>query len=233
MIPVRLTCLAAVAVVAASSQPARAQWLLNFSTAETLGPGQIGFIAGTGGQVTSAGAPAKTSYTPFLAHAGIRIGLADRLDIGYRLVTVPLPYSSVGPSLGSAIDAKVRLTPSGATWHVAVIAGGGISYLKISNQDRTAWSPGGALTLSHAMAAGWTFVANGRYSYTEIPSAAGGSTENHVHAIGGSVASRITATSSVSVVPEIGVFALRGAVSGRTTDGVGLQYGVVLSARLH
>ncbi|HSN28331.1 MAG TPA: hypothetical protein VLT45_18725 [Kofleriaceae bacterium] len=74
----------------------------------------------------------------------MRVGLLDRLDVGYRLVTVPLPYSSVGPSLGSAADLKLRVTPDDSQLRVAVIAGGGVSYLHISGKDRFAWSPGGA-----------------------------------------------------------------------------------------
>lgn len=80
--------------------PARAFWLLGFSTADTLPSGHVGFIAGTGGQFSDVGHPKETSFTPFLPHAGIRLGLTERIDVGYRLTQVALPFSSVGPSLG-------------------------------------------------------------------------------------------------------------------------------------
>ena len=67
---------------------ANAFWLLNFQTAPTLAPGAIGFIGGTGGQFTSVGSPASNSFTPFLAHAGIRVGLADSLDVGYSYLLI-------------------------------------------------------------------------------------------------------------------------------------------------
>ncbi|RTL48838.1 MAG: hypothetical protein EKK39_11890 [Sphingobacteriales bacterium] len=117
---------------------AHAQWVLNFGTAATVQPKDFVFISGTGGQVTFIKNPATTNFTPFLAHAGLRLGISKNLDIGYRLCTVPLPWSTIGPTLSSAIDAKLRLTNATAPYQIAVIAGGGYAYLKILNNHKSA-----------------------------------------------------------------------------------------------
>ncbi len=214
------------------SARSEAFWVLNFSTGQTLAPGQVAFIGGTGGQLTFIGEPSKVSFTPFLAHAGIRIGLFDRLDIGYRLVTVPLPYNSVGPTLGAASDLKFRFTPEGSSWHAALIAGGAFAYLHVADQDRTAWSPGADLILSHTLSNGWVPAVNARYVFTAIPSAPGGAQQNHVHAFGGSASLKIGLTRTVSVIPELGVFRFDGAIGGVPESGWGGQYGAVLSAAI-
>lgn len=211
-------------------RPASAFWVLNFSTADTLAPGQVGFIGGTGGQLTTVGEPAKLSYTPFLAHAGIRVGLIDRLDIGYRLVTVPLPYNTAGPSLGAAADAKVRLTPKESRWQVSLIAGGAIAYLRLSGENRTAFSPGGDVVVSRTLATALTVAANARYVFAAIPSAPGGASANQVQVFGGSVALRIGLTQTVSIIPEMGLFRFEGELGNVESDGWGTQYGAVLSA---
>ena len=116
----RVRTLAAIAVVLAAClafpSRGRAFWLLGFSSADTLPPATFGVIAGTGGQLSETGDPAKTSFTPFLPHAGFRVGIADGLDVGYRLTQVALPFSSVGPTLGGEIDVRYRLTPANSEW---------------------------------------------------------------------------------------------------------------------
>lgn len=211
---------------------ANAFWLLNFQTAATMPTGALGFIGGTGGQFTSVGSPANSSFTPFLAHAGIRYGLSDHVDIGYRLCTVPLPYSSAGPSLGAEIDIKVRLMPTSSAWQVSLVGGIGYSYLLISDQTKNAWSPGIDLILTHPISEGLDLSWNARYVYTAIPSASGGSGANNVQARGGSMGIRIALTSNVSLLPEIGIFDFVGSLSDKSLNGWGAQYGAVLSARL-
>jgi hypothetical protein len=222
----------AVAALTLFPTPAGAFWLLGFSTADTLPPGAVGAIAGTGGQYSRVGSPAASSFTPFLAHAGFRLGVTDGFDVGYRLVQVPLPFSSVGPSLGSEIDGRVRLTSPGAPWQVAAVAGVAYSYLELSGVSKNAWSPGADLMLSHAFSPRYTLISELRYVYTEITDAPGGAVGNHLHAAGGDVGARIMLTPSVSLIPEVGLFDFSGNLGGRTANGFGAQYGVVLSYRL-
>jgi hypothetical protein len=208
---------------------ARAFWVLNFSTGQTLDPGRIGFIGGTGGQLTVVGEPLRLSYTPFLAHAGIRVGLFDGVDVGYRMVTVPLPWTSVGPTLGAASDLKVRLTHESSPWQVAIIGGGAFAYLRVFNDDHLAWSPGADLIITRVVSDSLSVSGNARYVFTAIPSAPGGIGANSLHAFGPSVGMRIGLTGTVSVHPEIGVFRFIGEIGGIQSDGIGMQYGAVLS----
>ncbi len=211
---------------------AQAFWLLNFQTASTLPPKGIGFIGGTGGQYTSVGNPPKASFTPFLAHAGIRYGLTDGLDVGYRLCTVPLPYASVGPSLGSEVDFKLRLLPTKSSWQMGLIGGVGYANLLISGDTKDAWAPGADLVVTHSISKNFDLNLNARYVDTLIASGPGGSNDNNVQSFGGSVGARFTLTDSVSAMPEVGLFDFQGKMIGVTADGWGLQYGAVLSARI-
>ncbi len=212
--------------------PAKAFWLLGFSNAFTLSPGSIGFIGGTGGQLTGVGAPALWSYTPFLAHAGIRVGIAKRIDWGYRLCTVAMPYSSAGPTLGAETDFKVRVTPDSSKWQVAVVGGGAYSYLALAGRSRNAWAPGVALILSHSLSKRVIASINARYVYTAIPSAEGGSLKNNLTAAGGSFNLGFKINDYTSIIPEAGVFDFRGNLNGAPMNGVGLQYGIIISARI-
>lgn len=225
-----LGALATLAALLLTSSRAQAFWVLNFSTGQTLDPGRVGFIGGTGGQVTAVGEPLRLSYTPFLAHAGIRVGLFDGVDLGYRMVTVPLPWTAVGPTLGAASDVKIRLTHKASPWQVAVIGGGAFAYLRVFDVDRLAWSPGADLVVTRVLSDALSISVNARYVFTAIPTAPGGLRDNSLHAFGSSVGMRIGLTRTVSVLPEIGVFRFLGAISGAENDGVAMQYGAVLSA---
>ena len=218
-------------LLAAASCPSAAfagSWLLGFAPAETVAPGSYAAIAGTGGQWSSVGEPRHDSFTPFLAHAGIRTGLADSWDVGYRLATVALPYSSVGPSLGAEIDVKHRLTDKGDPWQVAVLAGVGYAYLDIQGQSRNAWSPGVDMIVSHQVTPGYTAFADLRYVYTEIPSANGGASANHFQAFGPGAGVKIKLRENISITPEIGVFNFNGSIANQKANGIGFQYGAVL-----
>ena len=221
-----------VAVPVMFAPKAQGFWLLNFQTAPTLPPKAIAFIGGTGGQYTNVGSPAKSSFTPFLAHAGIRYGLTHNLDIGYRLCTVPLPYSSVGPSLGSEVDFKLRLLQARSAWQAGLIGGVGYANLLISGDTKDAWAPGIDLVVTHSISKHLDLNWNARYVDTLIASGPGGSGQNNVQAFGGSVGARFALTNSVSVLPEVGLFEFQGKMVGVTANGWGLQYGAVLSARL-
>ena len=211
-----------------SSAAFAGSWLLGFSPAETVAPGLYSAIAGTGGQWSSVGEPRHDRFTPFLAHAGVRTGLTDSWDVGYRLATVALPYSSVGPSLGAEIDVKHRLTDKGNPWQVAVLAGVGYAYLDIQGQSKNAWSPGVDMIVSHQVTPGYTAFADLRYVYTEIPSANGGASANHFQAYGPGAGVKIKLKENISITPEIGVFNFNGSIASQKTNGIGIQYGVVL-----
>lgn len=224
-----LRAVLAAASLLALARPAPAFWLLGFSPAPTLPGGSFGFISGTGGQFTRVGDPEKSSLTPALAHAGFRLGLTDRLDAGYRLCTVPLPYSSVGPSLGSELDAKLLLTEPYNPWQAALVVGGAYADLVVAGQAKTAWSPGADLVFSRDAGRGRTPFLELRYVYTEIPSAPGGSADNHVQAFGPAAGVKLTLTPQLSLIPELGLFDFIGRLSGQKADGWGLQIGAVLS----
>jgi len=231
----RLRSLATIAVVLGTFQAfpsrTRAFWLLGFSSADTLPPGTIGAIAGTGGQLTEVGDPGKTSFTPFLPHAGFRLGITDGFDVGYRLTQVALPFSSVGPTLGGEIDARYRLTSADSAWQASLVAGMAYSFLDISGISKHAWSPGADLMLSRVLTPDYTFISELRYVYTAIPSAIGGAGGNHLHAAGADIGMKIALTPAVSLVPEMGLFKFTGALANRSADGIGFQYGAVLSFR--
>lgn len=214
-----------------SSQAVAGSWLLGFSPAETLPAGAYSAIVGTGGQVSSVGDPHRTSFTPFLAHAGFRAGLADGWDIGYRLATIALPYSSVGPSLGAEIDVKHRLTSQDSPWQVAILGGIGYAYLDIQNQSRSAWSPGVDMIVSHQVAPRYIAFSDLRYVYTEISSANGGASANHFQAFGPGIGVKYKFTDAISLTPEIGVFNFQGKLLGQSANGIGVQYGAVLGFR--
>lgn len=215
-------------VCSLSSSAFAGSWLLGFSPADTVAPGSYSVIAGTGGQWSSVGNPRYDSFTPFLAHAGIRTGIADSWDIGYRLATVALPYSSVGPSLGAEIDVKHRLTNPGEPWQVAALAGVGYAYLDIQGQSKNSWSPGLDLIVSHQVSPGYTGFLDLRYVYTEIPSANGGASANHFEAFGPGMGVKIKLKENISLTPEIGIFDFSGSIAGKNGNGIGFQYGAVL-----
>lgn len=211
---------------------ASAFWLLGFSSADTLPPGALGAIAGTGAQYTETGPSSSPSFTPFIPHAGFRVGVADNLDLGYRLTQVALPFSSAGPTLGSEFDAKYLLTPAQSSWQAAAVGGIAYAYLDISNQSKSAWSPGADFIVSHALSPTYTFFSELRYVYTAIPTAFGGSANNYVNAAGIGVGTKIKLTSQTSLVPEIGLFNLNGKLLGENANGTAIQIGAVLSIRI-
>lgn len=205
-----------------------AQRVLNFETATTAQPKDFVFISGTGGQVTFIKTPATTNYTPFLAHAGLSYGISKNLDIGCRLCTVPIPWLIVGPTLGSAIDAKLRLTNITAPYQIAVIAGGGYAYLKILDNNKSAWSPGVAISITRQLNSSTSITFNSRLLQTVIPSALGGKDNNYVSIFGGSIGLSSNLNSVIGIIPEIGIFNLSGKINNVESNGIGIQAGVVL-----
>jgi hypothetical protein len=223
--------LLAIILLLLTPMPAAAFWLLGFSTADTLPQGGLSAIAGTGGQITTVGRPPDTSFTPFLAHAGIRLGLADGWDVGYRLVQVSAPFASVGPTLGGEVDLKYRLTPSNSDWQVALVGGFAVGFLDLSGSSNIAWSPGVDLIFSHEFMPGYKGFFELREVYTAIPTAPGGQSANYVNAAGIGFGMSIALTDAISVVPEIGVYDAVGRLSNRSANGTIIQYGAVLNFR--
>lgn len=205
-----------------------AQWVLNFGTAATVQPKNFVFISGTGGQVTYIKNPNTANFTPFLAHAGIRVGVLKNLDIGYRLCTILLPWTAIGPTLGSAIDAKLRLTNNTAPYQIAVIAGGGYAYLKIFDNHKSAWSPGMALSITKQLNKTTSITFNSRLLQTVLPTAVGGKMDNYVNVIGESIGLSGNLNSVIGIMPEIGIFHLTGKINNIESNGIGLQAGIVL-----
>ncbi len=219
--------------VSAALLPQRADafWLLGFSTADTLPRGELGAIAGTGGQYSSVGDPRSDSFTPFLPHAGLRVGVADGWDVGYRLTQVALPYSSAGPSLGGEVDVKHRLTSPESAWQSALVLGVAYSYLDLESRSKSAWSPGVDWVVSRPVGHDLTAISELRYVYTAIPAGPGGEQANHVSATGIDFGLRIGVKAKVSIIPEIGLFDFSGRLAGRNGSGFAAQYGVVLAFR--
>lgn len=207
------------------AEPASAFWLLGFSTADTQPAGTAGFIGGTGGQLTEASS--KLSFTPYLAHAGLRLGLWDGVDVGYRLCTVALPYNTGGPTLGGQLDVKLRLTTATAPTGFALGVSGANAFVDFSGQQSVAWSPGAYFILSHGVGARVTASIEGRYVYTWVPGP-----DNQLHAAGGSAGLKIDLHPGLSIRPEVGFFDFVGTINGQPANGWGLQYGAVLAARV-
>ncbi|MGN6179451.1 MAG: hypothetical protein ACTHNW_09745 [Mucilaginibacter sp.] len=216
-----------------SCKVSHAQWLLNFGSAATLQPGQAAFISGTGAQLTLINNPSASNFTPFLAHAGIRVGLFKGVDIGYRLCTVPLPYSSAGPSLGAATDLKIRLTSKNSPLQFSLIGGGGLAYVTLQNKSKTAWSPGGALVFSENVSASTSLTLNARYTESYIVTAYGAGSQNYARAIGGSVGLTHNFNDVLAILPEVGLFDLEGKIADKPTNGLGIQVGTVLKVNLN
>jgi hypothetical protein len=206
----------------------QAQWLLNFGTAATVASKDFAFISGTGGQVTFIKNPATNNFTPFLAHAGLRLGISRNVDIGYRLGTVTMPWSSVDPTLGSAFDAKIRLTPTTAPYQVAVIVGGGYAYLTILDNHKSAWSPGIAESVTRQLNVNSSITFNGRLLQTIIPTALGRKANNYVNIWGGSIGWAHNLNSVVGIIPELGIFDVIGQINHVANNGIGLQVGLAL-----
>lgn len=228
----RVLVLAVLLGIGLMPSAAGAFWLLGFSAADTLPTGALGTMAGTGAQFTEVGSPSKDSFTPFIPHAGFRYGISDSVDLGYRLTQVALPFSGIGPTLGSEIDAKYRLTPTTSFLQVALVGGMAYAYLDSSGLSKSAWSPGADLIVSRVLTPRYTVYSELRYVYTAIPSAAGGAPSNFVAARGIGVGTKVKLTQWTSLVPEIGLFNMAGEMLGATANGIALQAGAVLSIRI-
>lgn len=175
------------------------------------------------------GEPRQTNGFFLIPHAGLRLGLVERLDLGFRLAPVPLPYSSVGPGFGANLDAKLRLTPRDAGVQLAVIVGAGGAHVLLRDHHRAAWSPNGAGLVTFHVGETTRLTFMGRYVYLAIPTADGGGSKNFVHIAGGSAGLKLELSKSVALLPEVGTYWYEGRIADKRTSGPGGQYGLMLA----
>lgn len=204
-------------------------WVVNFGTAKTLPKYKAGFAAGLGGQMVFAGDPTEKNGFFLIPHAGFRLGLAGRVDMGLRLAPVPLPFSTVGPGFGANLDAKVRLTPAEASFQVSLILGAGGAHVLVRDDNRLAWSPNAAALFTFMADRAVPLTIMGRYVYLAIPSGPGGGSDNFVHIVGPSAGLKFDVWPNVSVLPEVGAYWYEGRLAGLEMSGPGFQYGLMLA----
>ncbi|MBC8155444.1 MAG: hypothetical protein H7Z72_21355 [Bacteroidetes bacterium] len=207
-------------------------WVVNFGTARTLPPRRFGFAAGLGGQVVFLGDPQKTSAFFTIPHAGFRLGLTNRLDVGLRLAPIPLPFASVGPGFGVNFDAKYRLTKPDSKIDLALILGAGGAHVLIEDRTRYAYSPNVALLNSYHLAGTTVLTFMGRYVHLGLPTATGGATNNFVNISGLSIGLKKDVKPNVAILPEIGAYWYDGQITGVPKTGLGFQYGIMIATSL-
>jgi hypothetical protein len=204
-------------------------WVVNFGTARTLPPGKIGFAAGLGGQVVFLGDPKKTSAFFTIPHAGFRLGLTNRLDMGLRLAPIPLPFSTVGPGFGVNFDAKYRLTKPESNVDLALILGLGGAHVLIEDRSRYAYSPNIALLNSYHLGETTSLTMMGRYVHLGIPTAPQGAKANFVNISGLSLGLKKDIKPNIALLPEVGAYWYEGRITGIAKSGLGFQYGLMLA----
>ena len=175
------------------------------------------------------GEPTTANAFFLIPHAGIRFGLADRLDLGLRLAPVPLPFSMVGPGFGANLDVKLRLTDADSNVGFSVIAGAGGAHVLVLDEHQAAFSPNGALLLSFKTSDAIVLTTMARYVYLGIPTASGGASDNFVHIAGASLGLKIQAFPKVAVLPEVGAYWYEGRIADGRMAGPGFQYGIMLA----
>lgn len=207
-------------------------WVVNFGTARTLPPRRFGFAAGLGGQVVFLGDPRKASAFFTIPHAGFRLGLTNRLDMGLRLAPIPLPFASVGPGFGVNLDAKYRLTKPDSKIDLALILGAGGAHVLIEERTRYAYSPNVALLNSYHLAGTTVLTLMARYVHLGIPTATGGAKANFVNISGLSIGLKKDLKPNIAILPEIGAYWYDGQIGSVRKAGPGFQYGLMIATSL-
>ena len=210
--------------------PASAFWLVNLGPAQTLEEGQFSIMAGTGGQYVSVGDPKTNSSFFFIPHAGVRYGLAKRLDVGYRLAPIPVPFTKQAPSIGGNLDAKFLFGDRQAPWKFAAIVGGGLGHVQVQNEDKLAYSPNAALLLTRSFLNGVDLTTMLRYVWIGIPKGPGGTGDNRVGIVGMSWGLKIPILERLSFLPEFGAYSYNGRLEGGDASGIGFQYALAFGA---
>ncbi len=211
-------------------------WLLNYQDARTLAPQKLNASAGTSVRWTDIGTPRLSSVTPFVPHAGIRMGIVDSLDVGYRLCTVPSPYNVMTPPIGGALDIKWSLTPSTNPWQAAILAGMAYAYAMTNGVGNSAYGPGGSLILSRNYSPALDFVFEAGYFYTQLPTLTASTTapSNYFHTLVLGTGAQIALREGTTVfTPEVGILGFMGKMNGVSKNGVGLQLGAVIRTALN
>lgn len=209
--------------------PSSAFWVVNFGTARTLPYGRIGFAAGIGGQVVFLGSPSQTSAFFTIPHAGFRMGLADRVDLGLRLAPIPLPFSTVGPGFGVNLDVKYWFTKPESKVDVALVLGAGGAHVLIEDRSRFAYSPNAAILTTYNVNETTHFTAMGRFVNLAIPTGPEGAGNNFVNISGVSFGLKKDIRPNISILPEVGAYWYDGQIAGTRKSGPGFQYGVMLA----
>lgn len=225
--PILLAALVGALLVLAP-RTASAFWVVNFGPAEPLPPRKIGFAAGVGGQAVFTGTPTRANAFFTIPHAGLRVGLVDRVDVGLRLAPIPLPFSTVGPSFGVNLDGKARFTNAGSKVAFALVAGAGAGHVLVLDENRVAISPNGAALLTFHTGETTRLTFMGRYVYLGIPTAKGGAGDNFVHIAGTSVGFKVDIAPKIALLPEVGAYWYEGRIADVRTSGPGFQYGIML-----
>jgi hypothetical protein len=204
-------------------------WVVNFGTARTLKHKKFGFAAGMGGQMVFLGDPKKTSAFFTIPHAGFRYGLAKKIDIGLRLAPIPLPFATVGPGFGINLDGKFCLTRPESKVDVALVVGFGGAHVLIEDVSRFAYSPNVALLNSYKLSETTYFTMMGRYVNLAITTAPQGAKANFVNISGMSFGLKKDIRHNIAILPEVGAYWYKGKIIGVSKNGLGLQYGVMIS----
>jgi hypothetical protein len=204
-------------------------WVVNFGTAKPLKKKRFGFAAGMGGQMVFLGDPTKTSAFFTIPHAGFRYGVSNRVDIGLRLAPIPLPFATVGPGFGVNLDGKILLTKPNAKVDFAAVVGFGGAHVLIEDVSRFAYSPNFALLNSYKINEATYFTIMARYVHLAITTALGGSKANFVNISGVSFGLKKEIRPNISLLPEIGTYLYQGKILGVSKNGIGLQYGMMIS----
>jgi hypothetical protein len=207
-------------------------WVVNFGTARTLKKGKFGFAAGLGGQMVFLGDPKKTSAFFTIPHAGFRYGLSKKIDVGLRLAPIPLPFATVGPGFGINLDAKICLTKPESKVDLALVAGLGGAHVLIEDKTRYAYSPNVALLNSYLLNEKTYFTVMGRFVHLAIPTAPKGEKANFVNISGISFGIKKEIRPNIAILPEIGTYWYQGKLTGVSKNGLGLQYGIMISTSL-
>jgi hypothetical protein len=204
-------------------------WVVNFGTARTLKHKKFGFAAGMGGQMVFLGEPKKTSAFFTIPNAGFRYGLTKKIDIGLRLAPIPLPFATVGPGFGVNLDAKFCLTKPESKVDFALVVGFGGAHVIIEDVSRFAYSPNFALLNSYQLSETTYFTIMGRYVNLAITTAPQGAKANFVNITGMSFGLKKDIRPNIAILPEVGTYWYQGKIIGVSKNGLGIQYGIMIS----
>lgn len=103
------------------------------------------------------------------------------------------------------------------------------AHVLIEENKRLAYSPNAATLTSFKLNKTIDFTVMGRYVNLAIPTATKGAKENFVNIAGTSFGLKKNINSSISILPEVGVYWYDGKITSVRKSGPGFQYGVMLA----